>query len=735
MKTARLLLVFPCLFLPAFAGAATGTDDSPLSYVNPFIGVDHDGMELPGPCLPFSEARPGPDCPIPNWTTGYRSTKPIDGFSQNHISGTGGPGRFGNFLVVPEADAVVTSGYSSDKAEESARPGYYSVFLKRWRVRAELTTTERCTFHRYTFAPGVTPHILIDASRLVYPNWKDVNDPHVIGCQLTVPDDSTIEGTGEFAGGWGHPHSYKFYIVARFDRPFVRCGVWSDGRIAEGQRQIAGEKVGAYAAFAPSPAGEVRIKIGISYQSLANARKHLEQIPGWDFPATAARAERIWREQLSKIRVAGGTRDQRTLFYTSLYRCFTMPTEVTGDDPKWDSPAPHFWDYYCIWDTFRTLHPLLTLIAPDRQVAMLQSLLDIYDHRGWMPDAWIVGEAAYIQGGTNTDVLFADALLKGLEGIDYEKAYRAMIKNATVMPDRPEFYGRHLDEYNRLGYCSSKTFCGSSRTLEYAYDDFCIAEVAQALGRTDDRERFRRQSLRCYNLFDDRTKFFWAKDEVGRWVDGFSPVFMKAKPYEGPYFYEGTPWHYSTYVPHDVRGLVKRHGGDQAFVAFLDAMFDQGEYTHTNQPDILTPYLYNYAGRPDRTAERVRHLLATAYRPTVDGWPGNDDAGCLSSWYVFSALGFYPNAGQDLYLIGSPVFERAEIDLGKGRTFVVVARNASEQNRYVQSATLNGRKLDRPWFTHTEIKHGGELDLIMGPEPSDWGRKNPPPSLSDGAPH
>lgn len=231
-------------------------------------------------------------------------------------------------------------------------------------------------------------------------------------------------------------------------------------------------------------------------------------------------------------------------------------------------------------------------------------------------------------------------------------------------------------------------------------------------------------------MFNDSTKFFWVKDKNGNWVDGFTPAFMKERPYEGPYFYEGTPWHYSTYVPHDVQGLINKHGGKKQFVAFLDTMFNTGEYTQTNQLDILTPYLYNYAGRPDRKAERVRYLLATEYKLTVDGLPGNDDAGCMSSWYVFGAMGFYPNVGQNVYLVGSPVFDSITLDLGEGVFFKITAKNNSDKNIYVQSAKMNGKVWEKNWFRHKDIVSGGVLELEMGAEPSDWGIGTSPPSVS-----
>jgi len=420
-----------------------------------------------------------------------------------------------------------------------------------------------------------------------------------------------------------------------------------------------------------------------------------------------------------------------------------MPHDLTGENVWWKSNEPHYEEFYAIWDTFRTHFPLLTLIQPERQRDMLRSLVDTYVHTGWMPDSRIAGANGMTQGGSNGDVVVADALAKGVTGIDYRKAYEAMVKNAEVDSPRPLYEGREGAEYRRLGYVSMNYPRSTSRTVEYAYDDFCIAQVAQALGHTADSRKYLERSKNWMNVWSEETRSARPRYADGRWLAPFEAAhFYPDKDYsywDAP-FYEGSGYIYGTYVPHDAQGLINKLGGDDAFIMWLDAFFansptrdptfNSGLYNHNNEPDFLAAFLYIHAGRPDRTQERVRRILASEYMTGRGGLPGNDDSGAMSSWYVWGALGLYPNAGQPYYYICSPLFPRSTINLGGGRTFAIEASQTSETNLYVQSVTLNGRALDRAWVKHEEISAGGRLVLRMGAAPSTWGRDNRPPSMS-----
>ena len=708
--------------------AATAEKPHPsslISLVDPFVGADM-GSTTPGAQIPFGFVVLSPDTDK-EATSGYSTKGQILGFSQTHVSGTGGGSKYGNFRVTPVTGRIDPSDSGSDRAEESAAPGYYTVRLSRHNIKAELTATRLAGIHRYTFQAAPDASILIDACSIVLAYKPEVQKP--VGCEIRVVAPNRMEGTGSFEGGW-NPSPYTLHFSAEFSRPFSVYGTWSHGVVSPNSLTAKGTHVGAYATFDARNKPTVLLKVGVSFVSIAKARENLlQEIPAWDFDAVRSQAKAAWEKALTKIQVSGGTDSERRIFYTALYRSHVMPHDLTGENIWWRSSSPHYEDYYCLWDTFRTLHPLLTLIQPERQAGMVQSLVETGIHTGYIPDARIAGSNGLTQGGSNGDVVVADALMKGLKGIDYAKAYEALVRDAEVDSARPMFEGREVQEYNRVGYLNVDKYRSSvSRSVEYAYDNFCIAEVAKALGRQDDYEKYLKRSGYWTNLWDPQMKVVRPRHADGSWLEPFDPLFTY-EDYAPPY-YEGTARQYATYVPHDVQGLINKLGGDQSFTAWLDEFFEKKYYDVGNEQDILAPYEYNHAGRPDRTAERIRKLLATAYSESRGGIPGDDDAGTMSSWFVWGAIGFYPNAGQPYYYIASPLFKRVSMDLGKGRKLVIEALDTSAVNLYVQSAELNGKPLDRCWVKHSEIANGARLVLHMGPKPTSWGSTNRPPSVS-----
>jgi predicted alpha-1,2-mannosidase len=696
----------------------------PVDSVDPFIGVDEGGNTVPGAGIPFGFVWLSPDT-TNHPTSGYSSAGMILGFSHTHVSGTGGASKYGNFLTTPLVGELRVQGPGSDKDGETASPGYYSVRLMPQGIRAELTATRLVGMHRYTFPRVEQAHVLIDVGSVIRPEPSErpwTQRPTKCTVRITAPN--RIEGTGHFTGGW-NPQPYTLHFSAEFDRPFAATGTWKGKEVGRGSTAADREHVGSFATFDTSQEPQVQLKLGVSFVSVAKARANLEQeIPHWDFDAVRRQAKEAWEKALAKIQVEGGTEAQRKIFYTALYHSHFMPHDLTGENVWWESAEPHYEDFYCLWDTFRTLHPLLTVIQSERQRDMVRSLVDTYLHTGWMPDARIAGANGMTQGGSNSDVLIADAIVKGLPGIDYEKAYQAMVKNGEVDSPRPLYEGREVAEYKTLGYLSLKHSRSASRTMEYAYNDFCLALVAKALGRKQEYRKYLERSRNWMNLWDPTLRSIRPRYADGRWLEPFSPTHNYPDEqysfWEAP-FYEGNGWQYSTYVPHDVRQLIILVGGEQAFVEWLDEFFDHGIYHHRNEPGFLAAYLYIHAGRPDRTVERVRRILATEYSADRNGLPGNDDAGAMSSWYVWGAIGLYPNAGQPFYYIGSPLFRRIAIHLGDARVFVIEAPDTSETNRYVQNATLDGAPLQRAWLMHSEVARGGRLVLQMGPQPSTWG--------------
>ncbi|HYE64377.1 MAG TPA: GH92 family glycosyl hydrolase [Pyrinomonadaceae bacterium] len=729
---------------PAF-NQTTNRPQKLISYADPFVGTENGGNIVPGAEIPFGFVHVSPDTLNPT-TAGYNPYENILGFSQTHVSGTGGASKYGNFLTTPLVGKLRTGDLGSPKSEESASPGYYTVRLTRSGVKAELTATRLVAMHRYTYPSSKQSHLLIDVSSVVQPEVGNnaIKNQRPVDCWVRIIAPNRLEGTGNFIGGW-NPSPYTIHFSAEFSRPFETFGTWRDDRIEPGTLAAANEgKVGAYATFDTTNNQTVQMKIGVSFISPEKARANLlQEIPGWDFDAVRRQAEAAWESVLGQIRIEGATERQREIFYTALFHSHYMPHDLTGENVWWSSAEPHYEDFYAIWDTFRTHFPLLILIQPERVRDMVRSLVDTYVHTGWMPDSRIAGANGMTQGGSNGDVVVADALAKGLTGIDYQKAYEAMVKNAEVDSPRPLYEGRTVSEYKQLGYLSMNYPRSASRTVEYAYDDFCIAQVAKALGHAADSRKYLERSKNWMNVWSDETRSARPRHADGRWLTPFEAAhFYPDKEYsywDAP-FYEGSGYIYGTYVPHDVQGLINKLGGDERFIMWLDAFFanpptrdpafNSGLYNHNNEPDFLASFLYIHAGRPDRTQERVRHILATEYTTGRGGLPGNDDSGAMSSWYVWGAIGLYPNAGQPYYYICSPLFQRSTINLGGGRTFIIEAPETSATNLYVQSVTLNGRALDRAWLKHEEIARGGRLVLRMGAKPSAWGRDDRPPSMS-----
>lgn len=731
-----------CQSAPVFSQAA---NRRLIEYADPFVGTENGGNVVPGAQVPFGFVHASPDTERPT-TAGYNFYENINGFSQTHVGGTGGASKYGNFLTTPLVGKLRTHDLDSPKAEEAASPGYYAVRLTRPEVRAELTATRLVAFHRYTFPASKLSHLLIEASSVVQPETgrNAFKNPRPFDCWVRVIAPNRIEGSGNFVGGWNQS-PYTIHFSAEFSRPFAAFGTWRDERLEPGAGVAAGEgKVGAYATFDTTADPKVLMKIGVSFISPEKARDNLlRETPDWDFDGVRRRAEAAWEDALGRVKVEGGTEEQRRVFYTALFHSHYMPHDLTGENAWWESAEPHYEDFYAIWDTFRTHFPLLTLIQPERERDMVRSLVDTYAHTGWMPDSRIAGANGMTQGGSNGDVVVADAVSKGVTGIDYAKAYEALVKNAEVDSPRPLYEGRALSEYERLGYVSMNYPRSVSRTLEYAYDDFCVAQVARSLGRAEESQKYLRRSQNWLNVWSDETRSARPRLGDGRWLAPFAPAHFYPDTdfnyWDAP-FYEGSGYIYGTYVPHDPQGLINRLGGDSQFTAWLDAFFanpptrdpafNKGLYNHNNEPNFLAPFLYIHAGRPDRTQERVRRILDTEYTTGRGGLPGNDDSGAMSSWYVWGAVGLYPNAGQPFYYVCSPLFERATIELGGGRAFVVEAPGVSAANLYIQGATLNGRPLERAWLKHGEIAAGGRLVLRMGATPSAWGRDDRPPSMS-----
>lgn len=713
-------------------------------WVDPRIGTEGPnaadiGNTFPGAATPFGLVRLGPDSVDRDANAGYRPRGKIAGFSHLHVSGTGGGPKYGVILTAPTTGDVAPSAHASTRSDEEIRVGRYSVTLAPWSIRAELTTGPRVGYHRYTFPAGARGNVLFDLAHVLESSYAPESQAYV-GGTVSFASPHELHGHGNYRGGWNLGPEYRVYFCALLEPRVepIEIGTWVEGAVHPSHRSEPndGKRVGAY--FSVRTRGEpVELAVGISLASVPAACE-AARAPGSPARFDAAREANVarWNEVLSRVEVDGATDDERTMLYTALYHAHLMPTDRTGDNPKWSSAEPYFDDYYAIWDTFRTLHPLLTLIQTKKQADMVRSLIDIQQHEGWMPDARSGDANGRTQGGSNADVVLADAFVKKVPGIDWKAGYAALTKDAEIEPPDPIREGRSLRGWLSKGYVTAEEARSGSRTVEYAYDDFAISEVARGLGLEADAARYAKRSGGWALLWDATAMDLGATGFVRpRKADGVfkTPFDPRAKGSWKEDFYEDTSWAYSLFVPHDVRAIVERSGGDDAFVRRLDALFDNGLFGMNDEPAFLQPYLYLWAGRPDRTALRVHDALSRHFHTGPTGLPGNDDAGAMSAWYVWSVLGIFPNAGQDVYLIGTPRFPRMVVHMESGRDLVVVAEGLDPERRrfYVQSATLDGRPLDRTWLRHAEIARGATLVFKMGAAPSAWGRASRPPSMSD----
>jgi len=730
------------------------------SYIDPFIGSVGDGNIFIGPSCPFGMVKPGPDCSKTS-NSGYSSdtTQTIYGFSQVHVSGTGGGPKYGNIAIMPYSGDFESTKHESLRAGETTKVGYYSVLLKKWNIRTEITTSPKVAFYRFVFSKK-QKGIKIDLGEFL--GEKSIPDSReaqqFVGSEIQILSDTEIRGYSRIMGGWNNGAAYTIYFYAVFDKPFRNFTTWKgQWFFAEQTTQIdSGDKTGALLTFGNNVSDTIQLKVGISFVSALKAKQNITtEIPHWSFQNTLQETQEKWENLLHRVEIsADATQAQKVMFYTALYHTQLMPVDRTGENPLWTSSQPYYDDFYAIWDTYRSSNPLISLITPSREVEIVKSLLDIYKHDGYMPDARSGNCNGRTQGGSNAEVLIADAYVKGLKGIDFGLGLQAMLKDATVPPGgNEEKEGRGgLTDYNSLGYISNRFVRAGNRTIEYAYDDFCLAEVAKGLNRMGEYRRYLKQSANWKNLWRDiedngSMGFIMPKDPAGKWIDSIPCDVYNGRLNYLPYtplaqdwpncvcwwcgfFYEAGSWEYSLFVPQDVPGLIEKSGGNDAFLKRLNTLFDKGFYNVGNEPSFLTSCLYHWLGRPDLSSQRTRQIIDRNYNATRSGIPGNDDSGAMSSWLAFHMMGLYPNAGQAYYLITSPYFKQIVIHMENGKNFKIIAKNLSLKNVFIKTATLNGKQFNQAWIEHEDIVKGGELVFEMDSKPTNnWGNKILPPSL------
>ncbi|NLU92597.1 GH92 family glycosyl hydrolase [Chitinophaga sp. Ak27] len=755
------------LLLPLFlvTAVAVQAQENVIQYVKPITGTQRMGHTYPGATVPFGMVQLSPDTDtIPyemngkynpdvyKYCAGYQyEDKTIVGFSHTHFSGTG-HSDLGDFLIMPTTGALQLnpgtadhpeSGYRSaySHSTEVAEPAYYKVKLEDDNILAELTASNRVGFHQYTFPGSGQAHIILDMMHGIY-NYDNKN----VWTFIRVENDTLVTGFRQ-TNGWARTRIEYFAMV--FSKPIAQYGhanyakdvykgFWRKFDQTKNFPEMAGKQIRAYFDFNTTPGEKIKIKFALSPVSTEGALKNLQaEIPGWDFDQVKRNGQALWTKELNKIHIESGSREEKENFYTAMYHAFINPTTYMdvdgayrGLDMSIHNAGGHTnYTTFSLWDTYRALHPLFNMIQPGRNADMVQSMLHHYEQSAQhMLPIWAhYANENWCMIGYHSVSVIADAIMKGNAPFDVNKALDACVTTA-----------RHRS-YDGLGYYIDRGYIpedknGSSvsKTLEYAYDDWCIAQVAKKLNRMDIYDEFMKRSQNYRNVYDGNTGFMRPRLDDGSFKANFDALQTHDQG-----FIEGNAWNYSLYVPHNPDDMIRMMGGKRQFTAHLDSLFTMelpdkffaeteditrdgiiGNYVHGNEPSHHVAYLYNWTGYPWKTQERVRMILKKMYHPGPDGLGGNDDCGQMSAWYIFTTLGFYPVCpGSDQYSLGSPAIDKATLQLENGKTFTIDVKNQGDKNVYVQKVLLNGTPLNRLYITHADIMNGGTLTFYMSNKP------------------
>ena len=711
-------------------------------YVDPYIGTGAHGHVFLGANVPFGAVQLGPVNLSEgwDWCSGYHySDSTIVGFAHTHLSGTG-IGDLGDVTVMPTTGAILVgkgtlknpaSGFVSlfSHKEETVRPGYYAVRLKRYDIKAELTASTRVGFHQYTFPKSDAAHLVFDLQQGI--GWDLATDTHIE--QL---NDSTLVGY-RFSKGWAPKQ--RLYFAAVFSKPIRQfTSLQATDSLGHTTPAATGNRIKGVVTFATQAGEVVKLKVGISPVSTANAQANIRaEIPGWDFGKVAAAADATWNQELQKVRIKADSVRLKT-FYTALYHTMVAPSvfndhngDYWGTDAQVHKGAAFTnLTTFSLWDTYRAAHPLFTLLQPSRVNDMISSILAIYQQQGKLPMWHLMANETNTMVGYSGVPVVADAYLKGFTGFDANLAYEAA--KATAMRDESG-----LKAVKALGYIPANSEVESvSKGLEYAIDDWCIAQMAKKMGKTADYAYFSKRAKNYAYYFDKKVNFMRGRVSPTEWRTPFNPFTSVHRKND---FTEGNAWQYTWLVPQDVEGLVALMGGEKAFSQKLDSLFIAkgsmgseaspdisgliGMYAHGNEPGHHITYLYSYVGQPWKTAEKVRFVTENFYTTKPDGIIGNEDVGQMSAWHVFSTLGFYPlNPANGAYVFGSPSVNEAIVTLAGGKTLTITAKNNSTANKYIQRVTRNGQPYSKSYITHQDLLQGGTLTFEMGDKPSPtWG--------------
>ncbi|NWJ51706.1 MAG: glycoside hydrolase family 92 protein [Bacteroidetes bacterium] len=722
----KVLWVVLSMFLFQLNVVAQEKKKSLADYVDPFIGVlDPESNCVIGPQLPNGSINPSPQTPKGSHD-GYSPKEEIRGFGQLHVSGTGW-GKYGQVFVSPQIGlAIGETDHDSPKEEEKATAYAYTVKLSRYNIRTEVTPSFHSAIYRFTFPKSDRATVIFDLSHHIA---KDIA-PELGGniwdgsLSFTRSSNDEIKGYGNYSGGFGGA-KYRVYFCARVSKAPTATGTWLNGVINSGKTseklRKENDRIGAYFQFNTSADEEICMKVAVSFRSIEQATTWLDaEIPDFNYDKVCDIAKQQWNEQLNKIVVEGGTERDKKIFYTAFYHASIMPRDRTNDSEHFESGVSVWDDHFAVWDTWRTLYPLQVLINPKMVSSTVNSFIARLKINHMVKDAYVAGtEMIEEQGGNNIDNIIADAYVKGIQGVDWKEAYKVLKFNADN--ERQGSYGwdkkDSTNTYKTLGWIPSGRM-SNSMTLEYAYNDFCAAQVAKDLGTKEDYKKYLDRSGQWVKLWDANAESDGFKGFImPRKMDG-SFVKIDAKRYPGSWndhFYEGSSWTYSYFMPHQFEKLVQLSGGKRLFAEKLQHGFENKLIDYGNEPAFLAVQAFHYADRSDLASYYVRKLMKERFNE--EGYSGNDDSGAMSSWFMFSAMGFFPNAGQNIYYLTGSSFTKVTLTLGNQKTVTISAPEASPTNIYVKSVTINGKKWNKPWFSHKDIQNGAKIVFEMSDKP------------------
>ncbi len=717
-----------CMGLACTPAPQEKVEEDLIGYTNPMIGTDFTGNTYPGAQVPFGMVQLSPDNGLPGWdriSGYYYPDSTIAGFSHTHLSGTGA-GDLYDISFMPVTNPYKTGAeplgiYSSfSHNDESASAGYYRVLLKDYNINVELTATERCGIQRYTF-PEAESSIFLNLKKAM--NWDFTADSHI-----EVVDSCTIRG---YRHSWGWSPKQYIYFQTRFSRPFEAFQLDTTAITTKDKGRIGTAAIARFD-FKTKQNEEILVTTALSGTSMEAAARNLEaEAPKDDFDFYMKQAQENWTKELAKIEVTSDDADKKTIFYTAMYHAMLAPTIYSDVDGSYFGPdgqvhqAEGWTNYstFSLWDTYRASHPLFTYLQPERVSDMIQCFLHFYEQNGALPLWNLYGWETDMMIGYHAVPVIVDTYLKGIGDFDPVKALEACVTTAN------------RDDYRSIGFYKKKGYVASdhenwsmSKTMEYAYDDYCIARMAEAMGEKEIADEFYRRSQNYRNVFNPETSFMQPRDSKGNFIPNYDPEAYIED------ICESNGWQYYWSVAHDIDGLIELTGGEARFAERLDSMFTYetadksklpifstgmiGQYAHGNEPGHHVIYLYNRVKQPWKTQQYAAQVMHTLYKNTPDGICGNEDCGQMSSWYVFSAMGFYPVdpiSGQ--YEIGSPIFPEVKMYLANGKTFVVRAENVSDENIYIQSVTVNGQPYNKSYITHEMIMQGDTIHFVMGNKP------------------